>query len=280
MIDKNGYHNIDIPSELSYVVKHAINDGLNQKKHIQHTFLKKCTIAAASVLCFIVVLNTSQSFAAVVYKIPLVGQLCRIITFREEHVEDDIQYIDVKIPKIDNTGKTEMEKRVNLEIQKNTNQLLEDTTTRAKEYYKAFVETGGNPKEYIPLGVTLDYDIKCINPKYVSFIILYYETKFSAYNTQYFYNIDIETGKIITLKDWFGTQYKQIVANSIEQEIALWDEEQKKLLWDNLEFTNLITENTDFYIAEDGNVVVVFPKYEIAAGSAGSLEFKILPESK
>ena len=31
MIDKNGYHNIDIPSELSYVVKHAIKEGLNQK---------------------------------------------------------------------------------------------------------------------------------------------------------------------------------------------------------------------------------------------------------
>ena len=58
-------------------------------------------------------------------------------------------------------------------------------------------------------------------------LFLYYETKFSAYNTQYFYNIDIETGKIITLKDWFGTQYKQIVANSIEKEIASWDEERK-----------------------------------------------------
>lgn len=147
MIDKNGYHNIDIPSELSYIVNHAIKEGLNPKQHIKHTFLKKCAIATASVLCFIVVLNTSQSFAAVVYKIPLVGQLCRIITFKEEHVEDNIQYIDVKIPNIDNTGKTEMEKRVNLEIQKNTNQLLEDTTKRAKEYYKAFVETGGNPKE-------------------------------------------------------------------------------------------------------------------------------------
>ncbi len=97
---------------------------------------------------------------------------------------------------------------------------MEDTTKRAKEYYEAFVETGGNPKEYIPLGVTLDYDIKCINQKHVSFLLfLYYETKFSAYNTQYFYNIDIETGKIITLKDWFGTQYKQIVANSIEKSL-------------------------------------------------------------
>jgi len=280
MIDKNSYHNIDIPSELSYVVNHAIKKGLNQKQHMKYTFLKKCVVATVSILCFIVFLNTSQSFATVIYKIPFVGQLCRIVTFREEHVEDNIQYIDVKIPKIDNTGKTEIEKRVNLEIQKTTNQLLEDTTIRAKQYYEAFVETGGNPKEYIPLGVTLDYDIKCINQNYVSFIISYYETKFSAYNRQYFYNIDIETGQIITLKDWFGTQYKQIVANSIEKEIATWNEDQKKLLWDDLEFTNLITENTDFYINTDSNVVIVFPKYEIAAGSAGSLEFRILPDGK
>ncbi len=280
MIDKNGYHNIDIPSELSYVVKHAINDGLNQKKHIRHTFLKKWTIAAASVLCFIVVLNTSQSFAAVVYKIPLVGQLCRIITFREEHVEDDIQYIDVKIPKIDNTGKTEMEKRVNLEIQKNTNQLLEDATVRAKEYYKAFVETGGNPNEYIPLKITIDYDIKCIDSKYVSFAIFYFESRASSYTKSYFYNIDMETGQIITLKNWLGTQYRQIAADSIEKEIALWDDERKNFLWDDLDFTNIITENTDFYLDKDGHAVVVFPKYEIAAGCVGSLEFTILPESR
>lgn len=39
----------------------------------------------------------------------------------------------------------------------------------------------------------------------------------------------------------------------------------------------MIHENTNFYINEDGLAVVVFEKYEIAAGVAGTLEFAIDP---
>lgn len=282
MIDKNGYNNIDIPTNLSSVVQDAIEEGLNQKTIVKKiSFPKRAvSVAAVFVLCFATLLNTSLAFAAAAYKIPVIGDLFRIITFREYHFEDDIQYIDAKIPKIDNTGKTELEKRVNLEIQKTINHLLQDDTVRAKEYYDAFIETGGIPEEYIPLGITMDYEIKCVDSRYVSFVISHYETKFQAYNKQYFYNIDMETGRIVSLKDWLGTEYKQIVADSIEKEISLWNEEKKAELWEDLEFTNLITENTDFYIDQNGYAVVVFPKYEIAAGSAGALEFTILTEDR
>lgn len=281
MIDKNGYNNIDIPKNLSSIVQDAIEEGLKQKAIAKkYNFPKKAvSVAAVFILCFAMLLNTSLTFAAAAYKIPVIGDLFRIITFREYHFVDDIQYIDAKIPKIDNTGKTELEKRVNLEIQKTMKDLLQDDTTRAKEYYDAFIETGGKPEEYIPLGITIDYELKCVDSRHVSFVISHYETKFSAYNKQYFYNIDMETGRIISLKDWLGSEYKQIVADRIEKEISVWDEEKKAELWKDLEFTDLITENTDFYIDQNGNAVVVFPKYEIAVGSAGSIEFTILTEN-
>ena len=43
----------------------------------------------------------------------------------------------------------------------------------------------------------------------------------------------------------------------------------------------LLEEKEDFYLQEDGTVVVVFDKYEIAAGAAGVLEFPIgkLPQA-
>ena len=59
--------------------------------------------------------------------------------------------------------------------------------------------------------------------------------------------------------------------------IASWDEAKQALLWDDLSIAGLISENTDFYINSDGQIVVVIGKYEAAAGAAGTLEFVIQP---
>lgn len=61
----------------------------------------------------------------------------------------------------------------------------------------------------------------------------------------------------------------------MEEQLEQWDEEQKALLFDNVDLEGLLEEKEDFYLREDGTVVVVFDKYEIAAGAAGVLEFPI-----
>ena len=144
----------------------------------------------------------------------------------------------------------------------------------------AIIETGGKPEEFIPIGITVDYDIKCIKEKYVSFVISQYETAFNAYNHEIYYNIDLESERIFTLKDWYGNDYKEIVSESIESTISGWTDEQKELLWDDISIIDLISENTDFYINQNNQVVVVFERYEAACGAAGSLEFTIEPVNR
>ena len=53
------------------------------------------------------------------------------------------------------------------------------------------------------------------------------------------------------------------------------------LPFDDVDLEALLEEKEDFYLQEDGTVVVVFDKYEIAAGAAGVLEFPIgkLPQA-
>ncbi len=55
--------------------------------------------------------------------------------------------------------------------------------------------------------IDINYEIKLINEKYVSFVIAKTETLASAYNTLYFYNIDIENGRFLTLRDYLGPNY-------------------------------------------------------------------------
>lgn len=279
MIDRRAYDNIEIPDNLDEVVQGAIAEGMARRRRnkIVNLFKKAGSIAAVFFLCVITALNLSPTFAAAACEIPVVGDLCRIFLFREYHMEDSIKYIDAQIPQIENTGKTELETRVNQEIRKVVQDYLTASEEKAKEYYDAFVETGGNPEDFIPVGITINYETKYISQEFVSFVVSQYETRFAAYHENCYYNIDLDSGKIITLKDWFGPQYRQIVAESIEATIAGWSEEQRSILWDDLSIIDLISENTNFYFNQDGQVVVVIEKYEAAYGAAGDLEFTIQP---
>ena len=277
MMDKKNYEQMPIPEELDEVVQGAINEGLTRRRrHGAASILKRAgSIAAVLALCAVAMLNLSPAFASAACELPVVGGLCRVFLFREYHAQDEIKYVDAQIPQIENTGKTELEARVNLEIQKVVSACLEESEARARDYYDAFIQTGGAPEDFLPMGITVDYEIHHISPQYVSFTVREYETAFRVYNQYFYYNLDLDTGRDLTLRDWFGNDYRQIVADSMEQTLAGWSEERRAMLWDDLSLIELISENTDFYLNQDGQAVVVIERYKAACGAAGQLEFVI-----
>lgn len=277
MIDKTRYQRIEIPEDLHAVVQEAIAEGQSKRKktRVLRFFKRAGSVAAALMLCMIAALNLSPSFAMAACDLPVVGDLCRVFLFREFHTEDAIQYIDARIPQIENTGNTELEARVNQEIRKVIEDCLTASEARAREYYDAFVETGGKPEDFIPVGITISYETKHVSPQYLSFVVSQHETRFDAYNRDFYYNMDLKSGKVLTLRDWFGLQYRKLIAKSIKDTIAGWSEEQRSILWDDLSIVDLISESTPFYLNADGQIVVVIEKYEAAYGAAGNLEFTI-----
>lgn len=114
-----------------------------------------------------------------------------------------------------------------------------------------------------------------------SFVVTKTESLASAYFRQYFYNLDLETGQSLTLRDVLGPNWAAQGEAAVEEQLEQWDEEQRALLFDRVDLEELLEEKEDFYLQEDGTVVVVFDKYEIAAGAAGVLEFPIgkLPQA-
>lgn len=274
-MNKSKYDKLEIPKELSSVVDNAIETGMKEEKERNIIYKKVVGIAAVIIMTFILPLNIVPSYAKTVQQIPIIGELAKIFTFREYHFEDDIKYVDIKIPEFVHNGKTDLEKRVNQEIRKIINEEVKNAENHAKEYYEAFVETGGNPKDFMPIGINIDYEVKSISEDVVSFIITKNETFASAYFVEYFYNIDMESGRYLTLKDWLGNDYKEKVVQNIKNTISSWSQEQKDALFEDINIEDLINENTNFYINEENQVVVVFEKYEVAVGAAGRLEFLI-----
>lgn len=271
------YEAIKIPEQLDYIVNKATNNKQNTKEYKMKYVKYVLSTVSCVFLTFVVIVNLSPSFASSISDIPIIGNMAKVFTIEEYKEEDEQKLINAKIPGIENTGNTELEKRINYEIALKMNEVLEEAEDRAAEYKKAIIETGGKEEDYQPINIQIDYKVGYSSDKIVSFVILKSETLASAYTERYFYNIDIETGKNLNLRDLLGNDYKNIIDETIYKEIEERSKNPDNMYFveEEMKFSGIKNEYQNFYINTDGKVVIVFEKYEIAPGYMGAQEFVI-----
>lgn len=276
---KKVYDSIEIPQNLEFVVNKAINGVKVSKKNYAKMFMKVSTsVLATSFTLFVILLNINESFAQSMENIPIICNLAEVFTVREYKEENEIELIDAKIPAIKNTGNTELEEKINLEISNKIDKIIDEAKQRAKEYQEAVLETGGTMENYKPLKIDIDYAITYKSENIVSFVITKSETLASAYTEQYFYNIDINNSKELNLKDVLGKDYKEIVDAEVKKQIKEISSNDENKIYFEPEmggFSGIDNEYHDFCINPEGKVSVVFQKYEIAPGYMGIQHFDI-----
>lgn len=283
---KEDYDNIKIPEELHRRVEQEIEKSRAREKVIQLNRRKRWirnTAAAAAAVCvaFTAALNTSTAFAEEAAQLPVIGTLARVLTFRNYETEKDGIGIAVEVPTIDmiQTETGIQVDEVNQQIYDLCRQYADEAVKRAEEYRKAFLDTGGTEEEWKAhkIQINVGYEIKSQTDQYLSFIVRGTENWSTAYSESRYYNIDVNTGKMVSLADFLGTDYIAAANESIRQQLSQ-RREAGEIFWAEEEggFSG-ITEDAKFYVNETGNPVIVFEKYEIAPGSSGEIEFEILP---
>ena len=278
---KDEYEDTFIPPELEARVQEGIRQGKTnyRKKKAPHWVRRTTGTVAACFALLIGGLNVSPTFAAAAADVPVLGSVFQVLTVREFRVvEDDINY-QVKVPEVEANG--ELAEKVNAEIQERVDAHLAECQQVFDEYKEAFFATGGTEEEWgdRQMDVIVDYEIKSQTDTTVSFVIDLFQGSFNAYNEQYYYNLDLEHDRDITLADLLGEDWVEICNQSIQEQIdASVDEDGFTYFFpaDMGGFTT-VDETTSFYINEEGQVVVVYPEYAIAAGAAGIVEFVIEP---
>lgn len=235
--------------------------------------------AAAAMAVFVAALNTSTAFAQEVGKIPVIGAVARVFTFRSYEGQQDGIGISVEIPGVEMIAENTpgLADFVNEEIHALCQQYADEAIARAEEYRTAFLETGGTEEEWEAhdIRIQVRYSIKSQTEDYLSFLVTGTENWTSAYSETRYYNIDLKRERIVTLEDVLGGDYRELADASIREQIqeraqageVFWTEEEGGF--------SEITDETKFYMNEAGNPVVVFDKYEIAPGSSGEIEFEI-----
>lgn len=272
------YQETEVPQELPFAVASALRRGERQRTR-SRTLRRSLSGVVAACICFVLLVNTSPTFATACAEVPVLGSLLRVFTVVRLTEQDETKYLDVRQPALEDTGYTDLEAKVNGEIQARIDLVLAEARTRAEAYRQAFLETGGSEADFIPVTIDVDYEVTCQTESRLSFILTCTETQANTYTQFYPYNIDLETGTEISLEDLLGANWKERCNNAIRAEIVRRQEEDSsKFYFDGSEGVDgfqSVSDNQRFFLNEAGNPVVLFEKYEIAPGYMGQQEFEI-----
>lgn len=272
---KEAYDQTPIPQELNERVQAGIRQGSEAYRSAHRRVALRRTLTTAAA-CFVVVvgtLNLSPAVAAAAADVPVLGGLFQILTVRSYEDTNDDRTVEVEQPGLEGGA---LAQQVSQEIQERVDAKIAEGEKIVADYKEAFLATGGTEEQWAEKDntVSVTYDIKSQTDTTVSFVVDSYVSIASAYQEQVYYNLDLAANREITLADLLGENWVEICNESIRTQMAESEDPSVFFSEDMGGFTT-VDETTSFYINEAGNPVVVFPKYTVAIGAMGNVEFEI-----
>lgn len=272
---KEAYDQTPIPQELNERVQAGIRQGSEAYRSAHRRVALRRTLTTAAA-CFVVVvgtLNLSPTVAAAAADVPVLGGLFQILTVRSYEDTNDDRTVEVEQPGLEGGA---LAQQVSQEIQERVDAKIAEGEKIIADYKEAFLATGGTEEQWAEKDntVSVTYDIKSQTDTTVSFVVDSYVSIASAYQEQVYYNLDLAANREITLSDLLGENWVEICNESIRTQMAESEDPSVFFSEDMGGFTT-VDETTSFYINEAGNPVVVFPKYTVAIGAMGNVEFEI-----
>ena len=282
---KKEYEEIKVPENMKERMEASIERAKMEKRKVKKVKLWKTCASAAAVLAIVLVLpNTSQTAAAAMQQIPLLGNLFKITTVREYQVDEERNMANVKVPQVEVQDATERNTdadraaqakesadAINFDIEEETNKLIDE-----------FKESMKNEEGY--QDIYIDSKVLTDNDRLFSLELILYQGAGSGYEQHKHYTVDKLTGKELTLKDLCGNDYVDTISEEVKKQMKeqMAADETVKYWLDDPDVPewnfDKIAEDQDFYVNAEGHVVICFNEYDVAPGSMGCVEF-IMPQT-
>ena len=277
---KKEYEEIKVPENMKERMEASIERAKMEKRKVKKVKLWKTCASAAAVLAIVLVLpNTSQTAAAAMQQIPLLGNLFKITTVREYQVDEERNMANVKVPQVEvqdaTEGNTDADRAaqakesadaINFDIEEETNKLIDE-----------FKESMKNEEGY--QDIYIDSKVLTDNDRLFSLELILYQGAGSGYEQHKHYTVDKLTGKELTLKDLCGDDYVNTISEEVKEQMRaqMAADETVKYWLDDPDVPewnfDKIAEDQDFYVNAEGHVVICFNEYDVAPGSMGCVEF-------
>lgn len=280
---KQDYHTHTMSNEQVNDMKKQIESA---KKETRHPLRNLAAAAAAAAVILTILPNTSGSVAYAMSRIPILAQWVEVVTFRDYQYESSRNNADIRVPEIvpqipkedekqaqtDSPAKQKVQKtadEINREIQSITDQLIRE--------FKENLDPDGRQS------MQVSSEVIATTEQYFTLKLNCYQGAESGAEWNYFYTIHLETGERLQLKDLFtkDSDYITLISEEIKRQmkdqmakdenIFYWVEYDDVPEW-NFE---AITEETQFYLNENEEVVICFNEGDVAPMYMGCVEFTI-----
>jgi hypothetical protein len=274
---KKEYMETPIPEELDFMVRKSLMEGMKTMK--KNARGRKIGVIAATAAAVIVVftagINISPAFASTMSKIPVIGNVVKVLTFKEYVYNDGNHNADIKVPSIEGLENKDLQNSLNEKYLTENKKLYEEFEAGMEEMKK-----NGDGH----LGVDSGYEIKTDTDKILSVGRYVVNTVGSSSTTMKYDTIDKENEILITLPSLFkDASYIDVISENIkEQMLEQKKEDDNKTYWvEGIENEGIterfekISAEQNFYITSEGKLVISFDKYEVAPGYMGIAEFEI-----
>ncbi len=276
---KREYDRIVVPEKGKEKMEEAVMRAKEKKERIRRKRRIRSVGSAAAVFAILLILpNTSQTAAAAMQQIPVLGNFFRVVTIREYQVDEERYQADVKVPEVvpehmdgmsEETAQQTKETTdaINFDIRQATEELIEEFKSTMEEFEDGYGD------------IIVDSEVLTDDEKWFSLDLVLYQGAGSGYERHRHYTIDKTTGRRAELSDFFGEDYVETISEEVraqmrkrmaeDENVTYWIDYEDVPEW-NFES---IAEDQDFYVNKDGKVVICFNEYEVAPGYMGCVEF-------
>ena len=277
----------------------------NRRQRRKRSVVFRTTAAAAAVVAaFVILPNTSADIAYAMENIPLLGRLVEVVTFRDYQYEDERNHADIEIPEIvakdtvvekaqtgnddiqTEEGSTDTTVQVPDTVQENLKKSAEEINAEIQEISGPFIEEFKENLQYDGYqDVVVTSEVVNTTQDYFTLKLICYMGSGSGAEWNYYYTIDLNTGERLQLKDLFqeGADYITPISENIKSQMReqmAADDMNHYWVDDEIEDLNFkgITDETSFYINENGRIVISFNEGDVAPMYMGVVTFEIPDE--
>lgn len=269
---KKKYEDVPIPKELDEVIENSLKR--KPKKRNKVSWLLG-SVAAASMI-FVGGINASPTMAKSLAQIPVLAAVVEVLTFTEYEMKDGNYEANIKVPQI--TGDSDEIQALNAQFEEEGKALYEEFTKEINYM------DGGH------LGVDSGYIVETDTDQLLSMGRYVVNTVASSSTVMQYTTIDKEKQIALTLPGLFKDEsYVPVISEYIKQQMrdemvatngesTYWVGGTDMVEEDLIDLFETISNEQNFYITEQGKLVIAFDKYEVAPGYMGLVKFEIPTE--
>ena len=276
---KQEYEKITMSEDAYKKMRLRMDQAKKENRMMKKKNVYKGFAAVAAAMAVVVALpNTSSTVANAMQSIPVFGDFVKVVTFRDYQYDSDKKTADVSVPEVvvdadANTENAEQLKesseQINAEIQKISDQWI-------KAFKKDLAKDGYKDMQ-------ISSEVIKTTDDYFTLKLTCTQTEASGYEENHYFTLDRKTGKQLKLADLYSGEadYKKRISDNIKKQMReqMKADENVSYWLDDKDLPEMnfkeITEDTAFYINEDGKLVICFNEGDVAPMYMGAVEFVI-----